>query len=437
MRYINKRIYKQKPGLINWCDENIVPKSHYRRLKVDDFYSLLNSQNPDKKIGVNWCRMTEWYSRGCWHLRKKNNYYYILYTYELGGWFIYTCNIKDDNKNVENINDLNIGTLSFKHVSQKFKERNGVGFQKAFGIVEANYKECIPKSFYYCNPLFFNKVINHVSAVDFCSQYPSNLCGILPDAHDKIISPGRIKPNKDYPFAFYINSGELAEFDIENNKLRYDTGNWKYSIYRTYLYKDNKKFINADDEITVLMKASQYQLTEEMNNLYDMRYKFNNKEDVKKYKLMMNSFIGTLHKSNLGNYNRNPYAHLAAVAITRGNEKIREFAENLKEPVLQIIVDSVITNSDKEYGKQEKKLGSLHQEFTDCDFLMTGCNQYIAMKDNNLVKYAHSACNVLDNGIKIDDNYSPTCFEDIYRWKRDMSKQEEIQIKAKLFEEYL
>ena len=73
MRYINKRIYKQKPGLINWCDENIVPKSHYRRLKVDDFYSLLNSQNPDKKIGVNWCRMTEWYSRGCWHLRKKNN----------------------------------------------------------------------------------------------------------------------------------------------------------------------------------------------------------------------------------------------------------------------------------------------------------------------------------------------------------------------------
>ena len=77
--------------------------------------------------------------------------------------------------------------------------------------------------------------------------------------------------------------------------------------------------------------------------------------------------------------------------------------------ILQIIVDGVIYKGKYKLGIDEKKLGKLHQELTDCEFRMRGTNQYIFMKNGEFVDWGHSGFN---------DNLETNCLEDIEKWSK-------------------
>lgn len=379
---------------------NIWWKDYKREcLTHNEFVTLCKSLDKSKAAKTK-SQYRDW-DIGNWYLERKGLSKFSLI--ELHIWdkekgpITYFTNPQDDTRN-NTIMDLddNPGSIAYKAVVQKFSEQyNGVTLKKAFDTTEADYKFCVPKQFYWLNEKFKDKIILSASAVDYCSQYPSNLCGLMPDGHKRLEIKGRILPNKDYPFAFYLKTGTVAEFDIDNNKIKYDTHNWINSKFSNSLFTEEQlnAIINTSDseEITILMKASKYKFDD------IMKYFYSERKTNPIAKLVMNAFIGMLHTRS---YTSHKYTHIAAISIARSNERMRELAENMACP-LHICVDGCIYLGPEEYGNHIKALLELNQEFTDCKFKYTQMNCYVAIdkETNQVVKFKHGAFNArTDNG---------------------------------------
>ena len=303
----------------------------------------------------------------------------------------YYTNTIDNSKNkmTQRLN-ANPGNLAYNTVKEFFFKKHGITFKKAFGTVGSDIKDCVPRQFYWIDRSVVNLELEHVSCVDFCSHYPSNLCGSLPDSHTAKEVNGRVKPTKEYPFAFYLKSRCVAEYN------KYDTHDWLDSKFMKSLYFKEQLIdminINDEDEITILMKPSKYELTDAMEFFYSRRH------ENEIYKLIMNAFIGTLHSVS---YKSKKYAHIAAIAIARANEKMRKLAESIRKPI-HICVDGMIYLDSVKLGVEEKKLTLCNQEFFDCSFKMTGMNVYVAMKNNEVIKFRHGAYDSRDDKKDID-----------------------------------
>lgn len=122
----------------------------------------------------------------------------------------------------------------------------------------------------------------------------------------------------------------------------------------------------------------------------------------------MNSTIGMMHTDKYTTYK---YAHLVAIAIGRGNQKILNMADKIGySNIIQICVDGIIYIGDK-LGVDYKGLGVFNQEFTNCQFKISKLNKYIAMKDGKCIKAKHGNCN--ENIIPDEDI---TSLDDQYKW---------------------
>ena len=248
---------------INWRREaNIVNVSN------DVMNSLLAEIRHEKIKLDNLTVRKDFMSKNGYYVRRKGNYLYV-YVKEDDSYKIYTTNTYDNTKNEGDVKT--VGKAAMIALHNKFKSIHGCEFKKAFGYVDEEFKRCIPKQFAYRKKDDTGKIFTNVSSVDGCSQYPSNLMGLLPDAHTAKEVKGVAFPDEEYPFAFYIKSGHCAQYGVFN------TRSWMDSGFGEELFRLNQKDkwcwrpVKFDEEITILMKASKYNFNEEMQYFYARR----------------------------------------------------------------------------------------------------------------------------------------------------------------------
>lgn len=351
----------------------------------------------------------EFYDNG-YHTDHRGAYRYLYWCDENDEYHIYSTNCVDDEKNKGIIQKT--GRDSIKKVSKEFQDQWGITFKAAFGYVDEEYKKCIPKSFIYLRDDAKDKVLYALGSIDGCGQYPHSLCGLLPDAHSAKTFSGTVAPNPAYPFAFYKNSGHVAQYN------KFDTHNWVKNRFFPYLFNSSRfTQIEPGEDETVLMKASKCNFDKLMKTYYKMR---NIDESAK---LAANSTIGYFHTNTYKEYR---LAHIAAIAIARSNEAMLKMCNKIGfQNIVHVVVDGIIYQSSKAYGRNDKSFGLFHQEFLDCEGMIRGNNAYIIKdKDGNIIKIRHGAYNANEDGSPIKED-SIKDYSEMKGWKKiDYFKEE-------------
>lgn len=391
-------------------------------LSNDEMINKIKEIRENKTLAKTNTKRSEYMDGTKYKIDRKGDYV-CIYTRDNGEYIIYCNNVMDSNKNEE----TKIKKVDFLF-DLKFRELNGISIRRAFGFSDKSLKRCIPKQFYYIDSGLTNRVLK-ASCIDANSQYPSGCLYSLPDSHTAIKYYGRVLPTAEYPFAFY-KSGHCAEYGV------FDTHNWLDSKLAMYLFrwdpKDSYSLLKLSDteEETILMKASPYEMTSTWEYFYNIKQTYNkNTEEYKDAKLIMNKTIGCWHRKDKDKKSIMTYddhgsyqlAHIVAIAIGRGNQKILNMLKKINPlnplfGVLHICVDGIIYMGSKEYGNNEHKLGEFTQEFTNCDFMMQGINVYCAMKDGKCIVFKHGSYDLLD-GQEIDENKEFT-FNDLNKLGR-------------------
>lgn len=372
------------------------------RVKIDEGkYKLNYYKNNGIKAQTKTLR-AEWMREGTYSLERVG-YWRHLYVREDGQYKRYMWHSGDDRKNTPEYN-TNEGLEAIQIIHDAFKNRTGRTFLSAFGYSDAEeLRPCVPRQFYYIKENAISKNINNVNKVDYSSHYPANCCGVLPTMKDCLRVNGVVEPCEKYPFAFYIKSGHCAEYG------RFDTRLWgtAYKLGESLLFdnggKKIYKDIDAQEEITILCKTADFELTEEFNHFYDLK-----KKGDAQAKLVMNATIGYFHPKT----NRKSFRlfHVAAICLARANQKVLELTEELgARSVLQVITDCVIYCGYPRCGVRDKQLGALMKEIDCATFRMRGTNQYIFMRDNKVITTSHSGFN---------DNLKCEKLEDIDNWRK-------------------
>ena len=346
---------------------------------------------------------------------QKHGDYCELYLVENNKYIIYSTNMFDDKKNEDSEY-----TRPDRLFDYKFRElNNNTSLRVAFGFAHKDIKRCIPRQFYFINKKYCNNIYK-ASAIDASSQYPSGCLGRLPDYHTAIGVQGRVQPTEEYPFAFYA-SGHCAEYGV------FDTHNWLGNPLFPYLFRIDQREDYAfrplpdDQELTILMKASEYTMDSTWNYFY--ANKNSCAKDTVEYdeaKLIMNKTIGCWHRKDKAKKRIMSYedhgsyqlAHVVAIAIARGNQKILDMVNKIGlQFVLHICVDGIIYLGDRKFGIDETRLGEFAQEFIGADFMMKDINVYCAKQNGSCIKFKHGGFDLYDGSV-IDENRDYT-FDDL------------------------
>lgn len=391
-----------------------------------DVYKELKAKlKPNKKRNLHTNNLPlDKFTSGCWiefesKYTKDERYIVVNDNYKIRA---YKCRIYVSHVDQE-MSHKAVPALS--KVKEKFIELSNISFKRAFGTVNENILRCIPKQFYWAKSDAYEGIIN---SIDFSSHYPASLCGIIPDSHEALQVKGTVKPNKDYPFAFYINSGHMAIY----NEL--DTHNWlfdrNFEIRDLFRLKTKRKsfddrfneHIVPKDDITVLMKASKYNLKNVYEHFYKIKQMYDKDSDeYNEAKSILVASIGQMHRKK---YVKDKYAHLAAVGIARANQHMLDVINKnqLKlDDIIQIQVDGVLYKGTQKLGIEDSYLGAIVQEAYQrpCRWIGTGAYM-IDLGDKMKIK--HQCYDVMSDG------RSPDCstkFSDMDLWVK-RSKNEEV-----------
>ena len=396
--FINK--YPEKD--INW---NVIGLEEYNKIK--------NTLKPDKETNLhsNNLLITK-FKPGCWsefrHKKLKDKKILIVND----NYKIIAYKIKTHVANV-NAEESHKSVKALATVKEKFKELTNKSFKTCFGTVEGEFERCVPKQLYWSKN---EPYLGNASSVDFSSHYPASLCGKLPDSHGAIRLKGTIKPNAEYPFAFYVKSGHIAIYK------ELDSHNWlfnnKFKIEDLFRLKTIKKpdgktvfddtfnqYIKLEEDETVLMPASSYSLEDTYKYFYSLR------KTNKDAKLALNASIGQMHRKI---YTRDKYAHLAAVAIARANQRTLDLVNSMNfEDIIQIQVDGVLYKSGKQYGVYNKEIGAPYQEALNKPCRWERMGVYMLNLDDGTLKVKCQGYNATTIGIKPEES---TTFDQMDSW---------------------
>lgn len=272
-----------------------------------------------------------------------------------------------------------------KRISDLFEEITGSTLCKAFKPVDSReFMFCVPKSVYYHDPIYARQEIDGINYADVSSMFPANARGRLPDAHTVIRIEGYAKPTEEYPFAFYLKSHHCAEYGV------FDTHDYMKLPNRYFMWqcltdsgKPIYKTVPDKMEVTVLMKPSEYEMTEVFEQLYKEKL-----AGDPLAKAIQNIGIGTLHKNPKKSHKEYimDYYHLAAIILGRSNAKQWKAVREIERGgglVISLIVDSIIYTGYKQIGGQKKVLGEYYGEFTDvCLRATDSINKYVIYDRN-------------------------------------------------------
>ena len=280
------------------------------------------------------------------------------------------------------------GKDAYDYVEELFQkvQKTSITLYKAFSGTKykdeyKSIKRCVPKQIAYINGYSQGRVIKSCFKADVSSAFPSQMKKDLPTLKDCKTVSGRVEPNEEYPFAFYTKSGHIKIFNELDTRLM---NSHYYSFYKE-VYDDSVK---KNDEVTILCKKSEYNMTKEFEFMYSQR-----KVD-KNQKMYMNACIGYFHR------NADPrLSHIAAVVIARNNYEMMNRILQLqreKNAIIYVATDCIIWKGKRsEVATTEKYLGSFTYEGFDGEFFgrMIGAYQYL---DENRV--LTTKCSYLKNG---------------------------------------
>lgn len=344
------------------------------------------------------------YKDKCYSITNKYNNLNI-FVCENNKYYVYYTNPIDDEKNKRK---KSYGRKGISMVRVAFLKDYGIAFKKAFGYVPEEYKRCVPKIFSYSNPKYYKKIIKS-SSVDFSSHWPFNAQGKLPDYHDALQYDGTVEPNEEYPFAFYLKSGHVAEYGV------FDTHNWLDSPLRDAMFRYSNKedefpqkpLLPKEEDVTVLMKASEYELGKYYEYFYELREE---DEDAKVY---ANASLGYMHKKK---YNRYQMAHIVAIVLGRAQTKTIEIMKKVGYMyVLHAVVDGIIYKGGIQIGEDTKYFGNLHQEWVNKDICIRATNSYIVLDNTECIKVKHGGYECRKDGSEITKE-TVHSFNDFDEW---------------------
>ena len=282
--------------------------------------------------------------------------------------------------------------------NKEFKNRTNRTLKQVFGSTAQYYKKYVPQPIYYKSNLFGDYVkIKNVCLEDYSSHYPAAAIEKLPNANTAKIVKGHILPNQEYQFAFYPNTGHIAIYD------EFDTHDYT-RMQLTYGSSDKDRKYKTDylghETETVLMKPAKEKIVE-LGVYYDIKNTYSEDSDEYKYaKLFLNKFLGMFQQNNLSDYERSPFAHLAAVIIWRANIKMFNLIKQIGEPnIIQVCVDG-LTHVGPKLGNDTKTLGGLICKEENAVMIQRGMNQYIVFGKDTHKCHQGLDLNIWSNEIK-------------------------------------
>lgn len=267
----------------------------------------------------------------------------------------------------------------------------GVGLEKAFGVLPVEDKtiswitKCVKsvKYAFYVDRFVLNKSLKKIYKADISSAYPNNLRGPLPDANTAKKVAGRVVPTEEYPFAFYPESGHVAEYN------KFDT----HALHKTKWYKkiedQNREncikrsetftaFGAEEETYTVLMKAAHFTLDAAIQKMYWVKENAEDKKTRDWYKWLLNALIGFM--SSEANNWQHYQGHLAAIVYCRQIARMIELAEALEKekncPIYFAIDCIVWIGGPSALTTTKKSLGAFVQEANDACGVVCGQGQY-------------------------------------------------------------
>lgn len=250
----------------------------------------------------------------------------------------------------------------------------GKSLNAIFGGLPQEYhqfRDCVPPPINWVSPFSKDTVIEQCVKADICSAYGTEGSKPLPDLHASArkVVRGRAKPTEEYPFAFYLISGEMSVYGEGNS--------WDYAATR---YMGNQKRKVVEEDATLLCKAAPLTLEPVFEYLY------NGRKDNEWYKFVMVASVGMFHRRKFTGEETNLWP-LAAVIKFRCNKRIVDYCNQLidmyQAPLL-INTDSITwRGTDTSITTKEKKLGNFALEHANCSLLYSGPKKYQVRDDDD------------------------------------------------------
>lgn len=392
LSYLQKLVKKQQEEYHNKIYINHTKEAQKIKIKHKEFEDILKDLIVNNYTQIKPTTKRKKVKNKCFSCCCRNNKILSLMVYETPKEIKnYITNLKDS-KNIDKKNPMPI-------IKTEFLLRTGKKFKEAFGSTEQSFKVCVPQPLYYKSQFYPDYVkIKNISVEDFSSHYPAAAVGLLPNANTAITINNYVKPNKDYQFAFYPESGHIAIYN------EFDTHNYVKNQQLFGAIETNDRLFKTDylkhETYTVLMKAADERLLE-LQNHYDIKNTYD--KDTIEYdiaKLILNQFIGMFEMNYESGYKSEPYAHLAAVIKWRANIKMFNLINTIGlQNVVQVIVDGII-HKGPAIGVKEKKLGNLICEADNATLVQRGISQYIVFADKIIKKHQGLDLNLESDNIK-------------------------------------
>lgn len=288
------------------------------------------------------------------------------------------------------------GTFARRTLEDMFKSRTGLSLRRAFGCVDnagdfAGYQYA---PIIWTDDTALHKNLNKIYKADVCSAYAYEATKMLPDAHTAIEVEGRPAPTEEYPFAFYIDTNQLAiygEFDTRDY-TRHPL-NTTFNNFETW-HRNNKQYDNRFHYIpkmqhrTILMKASNFSLAPEYNTLH------NGRAEHEENKSIMVSSIGNLSSPSLNINGNTPMRHITSVIYARHMVRMMRLYDRIKELkgcVVSIATDAIMWSCKYDLPIYEtvKALGNFYLEYYNCRARIARQGIYALEKDKKIYLVKH------------------------------------------------
>lgn len=302
------------------------------------------------------------------------------------------------NDNTKCERDLGVsGAAAYRLVDAMFRERHDKSLQAAFGRCDKDFVfEQVNNALapiIYTNEQECDYIQHNIFKADISSAYPYGLCFDLPDFHaeTKKELAGIYPPTKEYPFAFYIKSGHMAIYneldtytDFRMHPLYCTRGKWRNDLY-------------GEKDITVLCKASRFNLDDVMMELYDK------KADDPNIKTMMVAFIGYIRSTK--SWQKKYMGHLSACVYARHIKRMLSFYDAIVEDgnnVMMIPTDAICWQGHAmpQITTKEKRIGAFISEYENAKLLMLANGVYGIEVNGEIVCFKHQGTSV--DEIKVD-----------------------------------
>lgn len=227
------------------------------------------------------------------------------------------------------------------------------------------FRGCAPKPIDWIDFRWKGKIIDNCQKSDISSAYGFQLSNeLLPDPSQFKVVAGKVAPDKEWPFAYYLDSNNMAIWN-EGSTFDWAKNRFAEAGRRGCRY-------DVEDSRTLLMKGKDYKLQKVIKTLYEGR------KEHPENKQIMNLFVGYLDRSEYFPGQLVGWPIRAAI-IFRCNQRILDLCNKIEGgygiPVL-INTDSITWMTGEIDPSEEKGLGKFAKEYAGCRVVVQGPKCY-------------------------------------------------------------